>query len=357
VIEGHMIRKLATMLYRLLGVITVLLLLVGCNDVSETNEPISKSSFMLGTVVSISVYGIEDETIFTQVFDRLKEIEAKMSKTIETSEISRINIYSETSDINKQLEIDSDVFNVIERAIEYGDKSNDRFDITLAPIVELWGIGTEKETIPEKEDINKLLTTVGQDKIKINSKNNISISQNTQIDLGGIAKGYAADEVERMLRESGVNKAIINLGGNVKVIGEKNKGIPFKIGIQDPISERNNYLGIVEVTDKTIVTSGDYERYFEVDGIRYHHIFDPTTGYPFETNVASVTVIGDESIVADVMSTILYLMDINEGIEFVDTLEGVDCIYVTKDKEIYLSNGSIQEQFELTNEDYKLMDN
>ncbi len=342
------------MLKKIVGLIGIILLLVGCNSVNEDVKPISKSTFMLGTVVSVSIYGTEDEAIFEKLFDRMEVIEEKMSKTISTSEVSRINLLSETGDISNQINIDSDVFTVIDTALEYGHKSNGKFDVTLAPIVELWGIGTEHENIPNHEAIEKLLLTVGLDKIKINAENNISLAQNTKIDLGGIAKGYAADEVADMLIESGIEKAIINLGGNVKVIGEKSKGVPFRIGIQDPLSQRNNYLGIVEVSDKTVVTSGDYEKYFERDGKRYHHIFDPSTGYPYETNVASVTVISDESIVADAMSTILYLMDVKEGLVFVNTLEGVDCIYVTKDKEVYLSSGSIREQFELTNEDYIL---
>jgi len=342
------------MLKKIVGLIGIILLLVGCNSVNEDIKPISKSSFTLGTVVSVSIYGTEDEEIFDELFDRMKVIEEKMSKTIPTSEVSRINLLAETGDISNQIKIDSDVFTVIDKALEYGRKSNGKFDVTLAPIVELWGIGTEHENIPEHETIEKLLFTVGLDKIKINAENNISLAQNTKIDLGGIAKGYAADEVADILIESGIEKAIINLGGNVKVIGEKSKGVPFKIGIQDPLSERNNTLGVVEVSDKTVVTSGDYERYFEQNGKRYHHIFDPSTGYPYETNVASVTVISDESIVADALSTILYLMDVKEGLVFVNTLEGVDCIYVTKDREVYLSSGSMREQFELTSEDYKL---
>jgi len=344
-------------LKKILSVIGISLLLVACNNVDEEIKPMSESTFMLGTVISISVYDAEDEEIFEPVFNRIKEIEDKMSKSIPESEINRINLYSETSTINDQIEIDSDVFTVIDKAVEYRQKSNGKFDITLSPIVDLWGIGTEHENIPEAEMIGELLQTVGLDKININSENNISLAENTRIDLGGIAKGYAADEVADILKANGIEKAIINLGGNVKVVGEKSKGMPFKVGIQDPLSQRNNYLGIISVTDKTIVTSGDYERYFESDGVRYHHIFNPSTGYPHKTDVASVTVVCEDSIVADAMSTILYLMDIEEGIDFVDSLEGIDCIYVTKDKKVYLSNGSIKEQFELTNENYKLLTN
>lgn len=343
------------MIKKIVVLISLVFLLVGCKETTENIEPISESTFMLGTVVFVSVYDSEDKAIFEDLFDRMEQIEQTMSKTIDTSEVSRINRFSETADLSKTLEIDPDVFTVIETALAYGHKSKGRFDITLAPIVDLWAIGTEAENVPEPEAIEELLLNVGLDKIKINGENNISLAQNTKIDLGGIAKGYAADEVADMLKASGVKKAIINLGGNVKVVGEKSEGVPFKVGIQDPQDDRNNYLGIVSVSDKTIVTSGDYERFFEKDGKRYHHIFDPSTGYPYETNVASVTVISDDSIVADAMSTILYLMDVEDGLAFVETLEGVDCIYVTKDYELFISNGPIKDQFELTNEAYKWM--
>ena len=343
------------MIKKIVVLISLVFLLVGCKETTENIEPISESTFMLGTVVFVSVYDTEDKAIFEDLFDRMDQIEQTMSKTIDTSEVSRINRFSETADLSKTLEIDPDVFTVIETALDYGHKSKGRFDITLAPIVDLWAIGTEAENVPEPEAIEALLLNVGLDKIKINGENNISLAQNTKIDLGGIAKGYAADEVADMLKASGVKRAIINLGGNVKVVGEKSEGVPFKVGIQDPLDARNNYLGIVSVSDKTIVTSGDYERFFEKDGKRYHHIFDPSTGYPYETNVASVTVISDDSIVADAMSTILYLMDVEDGLAFVDTLEGVDCIYVTKDYELFISNGPIKDQFELTNEAYKWM--
>lgn len=343
------------MIKKIVVLISLVFLLVGCQETAENIEPISESTFMLGTVVFVSVYDTADKAIFEDLFDRMDQIEQTMSKTIATSEVSRINTFSEKADLSKSLEIDPDVFNVIETALEYGHKSMGRFDITLAPIVDLWAIGTEAENVPEPEAIEALLLNVGLDKIKINGENNISLAKNTKIDLGGIAKGYAADEVADMLKASGVKKAIINLGGNVKVVGEKSKDVPFKVGIQDPLDERNNYLGIVSVSDKTIVTSGDYERFFEKDGKRYHHIFDPSTGYPYETNVASVTVISDDSIIADAMSTILYLMDVEDGLAFVDTLEGVDCIYVTKDYELFISNGPIKDQFELTNEAYQWM--
>lgn len=332
----------------------MVIIMVGCGMDKPTSQPMSQTTFKLGTVVSITIYDSEDEAVFETLFERMQLIEDKMSRTISTSEVSRINDYSQNHNLEDILEIDPEVYEVIRTAVEFGEMSDGRFDITLAPVVALWGIGTEQEGIPDRDLIEKALLTVGPDKLMVLENNRIALAKGTTIDLGGIAKGYAADEIEHALKDMGINKAIINLGGNVKVMGKKEENMPFKIGIQDPLAERNDYLGILSAEDKTIVTSGDYEKYFEVDGMRYHHIFDPTTGYPYNTDVASVTVIGDKSIIADVMSTILYLMDVDEGLELVNSIEGIDCIYITRDQSVYLSNGSIRETFELTNIAYQL---
>lgn len=343
------------MLKKILCILMVLLLLVGCQPQSEDQaQPISESTFMLGTVISVTLYESVEDSFFDDLFETVSRVEEKMSRTISSSEVSRMNDLAMSDDYDQDILIDEEVYFVIEKALEYGEKSKGKFDITMAPIVDLWAIGTEGERIPGQSEINDALRYTGLERIKLSGPNKINLAENTQIDLGGIAKGYAADVISDYLKKKNINKAIINLGGNVKVIGEKARNTPFKVGIQDPLNDRNNYLGIISLSDKTIVTSGDYERYFEVGDRRYHHIFDPETGYPYETNVASVTVISDDSIDADALSTILYLMEVEEGIEFVNSLEGIECIYVTKDRKVYLSSQAIRDKFELTEASYNL---
>lgn len=332
-----------------LCIIIVLILLAGCSNekgVVESQE-ISDSEFILGTIINIRIFDNGSEELIDLSFDRIRDIEAKMSRTLESSDIGRINLMNEAR-------ISDETFEVIKKGIMYGEMSQGKFNIALGPITDLWMIGTENARIPEQEEIELALQYVDYKKIKLLENNVVSVEPNMKLDLGGIAKGYAADEVERILVEHGVKSAIINLGGNIKVIGEKPDNTPFNIGIQNPVESRNNYLAILKVSDKTVVTSGDYERFFVEDGNKYHHIFDSGTGYPHVTDVASVTVISDSSIDADALSTILYLMDVKEGIELINRLDGVHCIYVTSDSKVYASDDWIEERLTITDSNFKL---
>jgi thiamine biosynthesis lipoprotein len=174
-----------------------------------------------------------------------------------------------------------------------------------------------------------------------------------KVDLGAIAKGYAADEVARILKENGVKHAIINLGGNVMTIGGNPNGKPWRIGIQDPYNPRGEYLGILPIKDKTVVTSGTYERYFIENGKRYHHILDPDTGYPTDNKLDSVSIITDKSIDGDGLSTSTLLLGLDEGMKLIEKLENVEAIFVTSDKQVYVSSG-LKKDFTLTNPAFKL---
>ena len=174
------------------------------------------------------------------------------------------------------------------------------------------------------------------------------------LDLGGIAKGYAADVISKMLTDEGVKSAIIDLGGNIFAHGEKVSGDAWKIGIQNPFSNRGEIVGAISVKNKSIVTSGIYERYIEVDGVKYHHILNPETGYPYENDIAGITIISDKSTTGDALSTSVFALGIEEGMKFVEELDDVDAIFVTKEKGIYVTSG-IKDNFELRDENFKLM--
>lgn len=169
------------------------------------------------------------------------------------------------------------------------------------------------------------------------------------IDLGGIAKGYAGDEAIKIYKKHGIESAYINLGGNVVVLGKKPNGKPWKIGIQNPRDIKGKYIGIVEVSDKAVITSGDYERYFEENGKRYHHIFDPNTGYPANSGLISATIITGLSIEGDALSTAVFVLGLEKGIELVESLEGVEGIFITEDKNIYVTSG-LENNFIFSNE-------
>lgn len=347
---------------RMTMLLALILMMSGCGKEAvdtSSSETLSRSDFVLGTIVSIKLLDNGSEALLDQCFDRLKEIESLMSVNIESSQVSAINAQAQEVSDGSNLhgvEVGDDVLEVIETAIYYGNLSEGSFDISLGPIINAWQIGTDQAHIPDADLIQEQLKLVNYKNIHVNiDDKTVALEPAMVIDLGGIAKGYAADQVEVILQDAGVTQAIINLGGNVKVIGEKEDKTPFKIGVQNPFDERNDYIGILSVSDQTIVTSGDYERYFEEDGLRYHHIFDRETGYPKVTDVASVTVVTDRSIDADALSTILFVKGVASGLELVHQLDRIECIYVMKNKDVILSSEALGSVFRLTDTDFNLV--
>ena len=235
------------------------------------------------------------------MFERLNDIENKMSVNIENSEIYNINKNAG----DKPTKVSEETFALIKKAVSFGELSGGAFDISLGPVIKLWGIGTENQRIPDKSEITKALQLTGYKKIIIDNENQSIFlkDKGMGLDLGGIAKGHAADEIKRILEENDVKSAIIDLGGNIIAHGNKTDGTEWKVGIQDPYSERNHYLGVLNVSDSTIVTSGTYERFFIENNVRYHHIFDAKTGYPCDNEVMAVTIVADISEDADALST------------------------------------------------------
>lgn len=316
-------------------------------------QPLTKSDFILGTVCDITLYDKQDEAIIDKAFDRIREIENKMTiNNAETSEIIALNEAAGKSEVK----VSKDTFDVLERGLYYSELANGRFDITVGPIVKLWNIGTEYAAVPDPKVLKEKIQLIDHNKLHLN-RDALTAKLDVpgmQVDLGAIAKGYAADEVAKVLKENGVQHAIINLGGNVLTVGGKIGGDPWKIGIQDPFNPRGEFLGIIPIKDKTVVTSGTYERYFEQDGKRYHHILDPRTGYPADNEVASVSIITDKSMDGDGNSTSVLLLGLEEGMKFVESQKNIEAIFITYDKKVYITSG-LKDIFTVTNNQFKLM--
>lgn len=278
-------------------------------DMGETTQ----TSFLLNTISTITVNG-NNSDIVEKAFKRVAEIENRMSSHISDSDLNTGNLSSDTA-------------YVIKKGIEYGDISNGDFDITIKPICDLWDINGDNPKVPSKNDIDLILSNVDYKKISINN-NTLNLPQGMEIELGAIAKGYAADEACRVLREGGIKNGIVDLGGNIIAIGTK------KIGIRNPLSDNNgDYIGTIEVTDSAVATSGGYERYFEQDGVRYHHIFDPSTGYPVKTDLLSATVVADMAIDADCWSTILFSAGFEKAEEYIERY-GLTAILVRENEDV-----------------------
>jgi thiamine biosynthesis lipoprotein len=319
----------------------------GCSK-PDMDESISDTQFMLGTIITIQLFGTKDESLIDESFQIIQDVENQMSLSIENSELNLLNEAAGSGFV----ETTDHVFFVIQKALEYSRLSSGGFDISLEPVISLWNIGTEEARVPEANELTEALKKVDYKKIQIDESNtSVSLEEGMSLDLGGIAKGYAADLVSDYLREEGITKAILNLGGNVLVIGTKSEDSGFKVGLQNPFSERNVYFGIVEVSDKTVVTSGIYERNFTQDGVTYHHILDTISGYPVTNGVAAVSVIASQSIDADALSTLLFVMGVDKGIALCESLEGVECIYVTDDSKLTMTKGAM-DIFQITDDSF-----
>ena len=335
----------------LICIVLILIFVTENNKKSNIDKKanMDKEFYSLGTLNQLKVYGKNAKKSIEESIDRLSEIDNKMSVFKDYSEISKIN----NNAGNQPQIVSEDTYYVIQKSIKYCSLSNGAFDITIRPIVALWGIGKEGERIPAINEIKDTLKIVNYKDIVID-KNNSSIflkNEKQEIDVGGIAKGYAADEVKNIILKNGIKSALINLGGNIVVIGAKEDGTPWVVGIQDPIKPRGEFALTISVINKSVVTSGNYERFFEKDGRRYHHIINPRDGYPSESNIISATIISDYSIDGDGLSTGVYIMGINKAIKLIEEIKGVDAIFITKNKEVYVTTG-IRENVTLTNYEF-----
>lgn len=321
--------------------LSISILLVACKD---NTKPVEKETYMMGTIINLKVYGKNAENATEKAIKRVEEIENKMSVNIEDSEISKLNSKAGVS----AEKLSADTYSVIEKAVKYSKLTEGAFDPTIEPIVKLWGIGTDAERVPSDVEINEKLKLVDYKDIILNDKDSTAklkrISQ--AVDLGAIAKGYTADEIKGILLENKISSAIINLGGNIYAMGHKVDGTDWNIGIQNPLDTRGEYLGTVSVSDKSVVTSGNYERFFMVGAKRYHHIFNPKNGYPSENGIISTTIISDASIDGDVLSTSTYILGLEKAEKLVESIDGVEAIFVTDDKKIYVTSG-IKDSFNL----------
>lgn len=326
--------------------LTFLLSVSGCSpNASQTNTPLKRTEFVLGTSVTISLYDYSTQSPLNKSFDTLKALEDVLSINKSGTLIDRIN---ENAGITP-VKVDDETLFVISKGLEYSALSDGSFDITIGPLVKLWNIGFPGARVPSDEEIAEKLSLVDYRQVEIDKQKSTVFlkSKGMIIDLGGIAKGYAADQVIKVLKENGVKHALVDVGGNICTLGAKPDGSLWKIGVQDPFNPRGTIIGSVSLSDKSIVTSGIYERYLEAEGQKYHHILNPDTGYPFENELASVTIITENSIDGDALSTTVFSKGLHEGFKFVNSLENTEAIFITKDKKVYITK-NLENIFTLT---------
>ncbi|MNO22513.1 Thiamine biosynthesis lipoprotein ApbE precursor [compost metagenome] len=318
---------------------------------SQAVQPVSETFFIFDTIVNVKIYDNRaTNQNLKEIEALLKDIDQKINRQLEGSEIYQVNENSGVAPV----QVSRETYDLVAKAISYAKQSDGLFDPAIGKLVGLWNIGHEGAHVPEPEEIAEALKLCNYRKVELNEANHEIYLQEKGmvIDLGAIGKGYAADIIYDYLAGQGFSSAIIDLGGNVYAMGQKPGNQKWNIGIQDPDQERGNPIGTIKVEDKTVVTSGIYERFFIEDGKLYQHILDPRTGYPVDNGISSVTIVTKSSADADALSTTLFVLGIEDGLAFIENIPDTETLFITKDKKLYASSG-FKEMLNKTNDSYE----
>lgn len=333
-----------------LPIIAIILALALSACAKQPPAEYSATEFVLGTVCSLRIVQGGSQAALDSAFARLRELEAELTVNKEGSQIDAVNAAAGVVPVK----VGPDAIAIIKKGLYYAGLSDGAFDPSVGPLVKLWGIGSDHARKPSEAEIAAAVKSIGWKDIVLDEKAGTVFlrRKGMALDLGSATKGYAADEVARILKAAGVKSAVIDLGGNVLVIGKKPDGKPWRVGLQDPDLERGNYIGIATLDDMTMVTSGVYERFFEEGGVRYHHILDTKTGYPVQNGLTSVTIITKKSFDADGVTTMLFALGREKGMELARKL-GIEVVMLDSGHRVYMTPG-VPRLFQITNEDYKL---
>lgn len=329
------------------SVLILIIMLVGCSNENEVNTskttstttvndtiPASKEFFAMDTYMEVDAYGDNGEKAVAKAEKEVNKLDSILSTGKSTSEISKLNK-------NKKQVVSADTMSLIKESVKISKETNSAFNPTIYPLMELWGFTTKNYYVPKDNEIKTLLNHMDIDNIKIDErKNEVSFKDsNMKIDLGAIAKGYTSSKIINIFKENNIKSGMVTLGGNVQVLGKKPDDSLWKVGIQNPIGE-DEYLGVLQTSDKAVITSGGYERNFTKNGKTYHHILDPSNGYPANNGLTSVTIISSDGTLADALSTSLFVMGKDKAIDFYKKSNyNFDFILYTSDNKLIISDG------------------
>ena len=282
----------------------------------RTADP--RTEALMGTVCTVNAYDDGTKSLYDELFARLHEIDETFSVTIDSSEISAINKAAG----ERSVSVSSDTAYVVRSALAFAELTGGAFDPTVGPLVKIWGINTDHARVPEKSEIDAVLPLINWRDVSVTDDNTVMLKRRGMaLDLGGIVKGYAADELTKILDARKVRRAIVDLGGNIFVYGKKKDGSPWRVGIKDPNDPEGVPAIVLNVANSTIVTSGVYERFFTENGVRYHHILDAKTGYPASSGLLSSTVVCESSMAADALSTSVFVLGKKNGMELLRRMQ------------------------------------
>ncbi len=386
-------RKNRRVYLKIISICLVLLLsLTGCGAAAP--KTLSLSGFAFDTTYSITIYGGGNKKLLDSCVAKCTQYEKIFSRTRSDSELYQINkiekLYLEVwqqqtgeekigqawktlsksrlskedtayyekllkekikgeKSINQKvivlkngalrISISKEMKKILQKGLEYGKLSQGGFDITICPVSSLWDFTSEEKSVPEQSFIEEAVTYVDYQKVSVTDAYVEFAMPGMSLDLGGIAKGYIADCLKQYLMDGGVTSGIISLGGNILCIGKKSEKDLFQIGIQQPFANRNETVAGIQAEDVSVVSSGVYERYFEVDENIYHHILNPQTGYSYDNDLIGVTIVSEKSVDGDGLSTTVFSMGLEKGMELIESLEQVEALFITEDEQLHYSEG------------------
>ena len=329
----------------------ILLLAGGCSLYLNQNKKCQKQLFAMDTYMEFTAYGRNSEKAVDAAIEEVKRLDELLSAQNEKSEVYALNEKG-------SLAVSDDLASLVERGKEIYQETDGLFDDTIYPVMNLWGFPTGNYHVPSDARIKDVLALVDGEKVDVqvqDSRKQVILGANQQIDLGGIAKGYTGERLTEIFQKYGVASALVSLGGNIQAIGAKPDGSSWRVGIRDPKGGQQDYIGVLSVKDEAVVTSGGYERYFEENGQTYIHIVDPRTGYPVVGDLLSVTIVAKDGTLADGMSTALYIMGFEKACQFWRMhRDEFDIILITTDNKIYISD-NLKENFQ-SEQDWEVLE-
>ena len=324
-------RKLAILAVAAMMTAAVFIPVAGSAD--SVPDKRTEIGFYLDTIITLTAY-VDDPQILKDAMTECGKYEQLLSRTVEGSDAWRINHAN-----GEPVEVSEDMAVILRFAKAISEKSGGAFDVTIGPASTLWDFKAETPALPDAEALADAAKRIDYSKLELDGTT-VTLPAGMMIDLGAIAKGYIADQIKSYLKERGVEHAILSFGGNVIAIGAKPDGSPWKVGIQDIDGEAQTAMLVSKNIDMSAVTSGIYERGFEMDGVIYHHLLSPFTGWPVQHELASVTIFSDSSMMGDALSTTAFVMGTEAGMELIESLEGVEAVFIDRERNVTYSSGA-----------------
>lgn len=337
------------------GIIVCLCMLVSCaadhgqgirTDPEDTK--LTKELFAMDTIMDLTIYGFrkdgktisEEElgAVMNEAVERIHQLEDLFSVTKKDSDVSKINAAE-----GKPVTVSGETYELLGQCLQFAEMTEGLFDVSVYPLVRLWGFTTGEYRVPAEQEIREVLGDIDYKKIRFSGGDQVQLPKGMQIDLGAAAKGYVSQKLMELFRERGIESAVVSLGGNVQTMGKKQDGTRYRIGIVDPADGTSLY-GTLEAEDQAVITSGIYQRYFEKEGKTYHHIMDKRTGKPAENNLASVTVIAKEGTMGDALATALYVMGEEKAVQYQKSHPEIQVILIRKDGSLWQSTELLKKQ-------------